>query len=62
MNGDLVFATITKRKGDNLAEGTIKKIVERKTTQIVGTYMEDLAGTPIVMPDDKRLLVKWKLI
>ncbi|EAE3295347.1 ribonuclease R [Listeria monocytogenes] len=55
MNGDLVFATITKRKGDNLAEGTIKKIVERKTTQIVGTYMEDLAGTPIVMPDDKRL-------
>lgn len=55
MNGDIVFAFITKRKGDNLAEGTIKRIVERKTTQIVGTYMEDEVGTPLVVPDDKRL-------
>ncbi|MBC1890575.1 ribonuclease R [Listeria booriae] len=54
MNGDVVFANITKIKGDNLAEGTIHKIVERKTSQIVGTYMEDLIGEPIVIPDDKR--------
>ncbi|KMT59136.1 ribonuclease R [Listeria fleischmannii 1991] len=55
MNGDLVFANITKRKGDNLAEGTISKIVERKTTQLVGTYVEDLVGDGIVIPDDKRV-------
>ncbi|MBC1418199.1 ribonuclease R [Listeria fleischmannii] len=55
MNGDLVLANITKRKGDNLAEGTISKIVERKTTQLVGTYMEDLVGDGIVIPDDKRV-------
>ncbi|WP_430536270.1 ribonuclease R [Listeria rocourtiae] len=54
MNGDIVFANITKIKGDNLAEGTIHKIVERKTSQVVGTYMEDLIGDPIVIPDDKR--------
>ncbi|EUJ32597.1 ribonuclease R [Listeria cornellensis FSL F6-0969] len=54
MNGDIVFANITKIKGDNLAEGTIHKIVERKTSQVVGTYMEDLMGDPIVIPDDKR--------
>nr|WP_167628446.1 ribonuclease R [Listeria valentina] len=55
MNDDVVLAKITKRKGDNLAEGVIEKIVERKTAQVVGTYMEDLAGAGIVIPDDKRI-------
>lgn len=55
MNGDIVFASITKRKADNLAEGVIKRIVERKTTQVVGTYVENETGVPVVIPDDKRL-------
>ncbi|EUJ28472.1 ribonuclease R [Listeria floridensis FSL S10-1187] len=55
MNGDTVLAEITKRKGDNLAEGIIHKIVERKTSQVVGTYMEDLTGEGVVIPDDKRI-------
>ncbi|WP_163651739.1 ribonuclease R [Listeria sp. PSOL-1] len=55
MNGDIVFAKITKRKENNLAEGVISKIVERKTTQIVGTYVEDFLGNGKVIPDDKRV-------
>ncbi|WP_239257118.1 ribonuclease R [Listeria ilorinensis] len=55
MNGDLVLASITKRKGENLAEGTISRIVERKTAQIVGTYFEDLVGSGFVVPDDKKV-------
>lgn len=54
MNGDVVLVRVsTSRTGDR-QEGTIVRVVERKTTSIVGTY-QDNKGFGFVIPDDKKL-------
>lgn len=55
MDGDRVFIKITKVKEDGKRqEGTIVKIVERKTVDVVGTFQ--LSKTfGFVVPDNKRI-------
>ncbi|MGB3366071.1 MAG: ribonuclease R, partial [Acidaminobacteraceae bacterium] len=55
MDGDRVFIKITKIKEDGKRqEGTIVKIIERKTVDVVGTFQ--LSKTfGFVIPDNKRI-------
>lgn len=54
MNGDIVLVRVASTSSGDRREGTIIRIVERKTTKIVGTY-QDNRGFGFVIPDDKRL-------
>ena len=54
LHGDTVKVEILKKSGGDLREGKVIEIIERKTTQAVGTFY----ATPIitfVVPDDKRM-------
>lgn len=53
LNGDLVLARVTKQSSGARREGTIIRILERGTKQIVGTYTQS-ANFGFVIPDDKK--------
>ncbi|WP_240315731.1 ribonuclease R [Sporosarcina sp. PTS2304] len=54
MNGDQVLARVSANSHGDRREGTITKIVERKTTKVVGTY-QDHSSYGFVVADDKKL-------
>lgn len=54
MNGDIVLVRVTRSSSGDRREGTIIRVVERKTTKVVGTY-QDNKGFGFVIPDDKKL-------
>ncbi len=54
MNGDIVLVRVSGDMSGDRREGTITRIAERKTTQVVGTY-QDNKGFGFVIPDDKKL-------
>ncbi|WP_438319191.1 ribonuclease R [Sporosarcina sp. FA9] len=54
MNGDIVLVRVTKSNSGDRREGTIIRVVERKTTKVVGMY-QDNKGFGFVIPDDKKL-------
>ena len=54
MNGDIVLVRVASDSRGDRREGTITRVVERKTTKIVGTY-QDNKGFGFVIPDDKKL-------
>ncbi|WP_233201411.1 ribonuclease R [Sporosarcina sp. P13] len=54
MNGDIVFVRVSESSFGDRREGAITKIVERKTTKIVGTY-QDHSSYGFVLADDKKL-------
>ncbi|ARD47609.1 ribonuclease R [Sporosarcina sp. P33] len=54
MNGDIVFVRVSGSSFGDRREGAITKIVERKTSKVVGTYQAH-DGFGFVLPDDKKL-------
>ncbi len=54
MNGDTVLIKVTGSSSGDRREGTITRVVERKTTKVVGTYQAN-KGFGFVIPDDKKL-------
>ncbi|MHA6259964.1 ribonuclease R [Sporosarcina sp. CAU 1771] len=54
MNGDIVLVRVTKGSSGERREGEITRVVERKTTKVVGMY-QDNKGFGFVIPDDKKL-------
>lgn len=54
MNRDIVLVRVSSSSFGDRREGTIIRIVERKTTKVVGTY-QDNKGFGFVIPDDKKL-------
>ncbi|PID20972.1 ribonuclease R [Sporosarcina sp. P3] len=54
MNGDIVFVRVSDDSFGDRREGVVTKVVERKTTQVVGTYQAH-EGYGFVLPDDKKL-------
>lgn len=54
MNGDVVLVRVSGNNSGDRREGTIIRVVERKTTKIVGTYQNN-SGFGFVIPDDKKL-------
>lgn len=54
MNGDIVLVRVSSSSSGEKREGTITKIAERKTRQIVGTF-QDNRGFGFVIPDDQKL-------
>lgn len=54
MNGDTVFVRVSGSSFGDRREGVITKVVERKTTKVVGTY-DDHKTHGFVFPDDKKL-------
>ncbi len=54
MNGDIVLVRVASDSRGDRREGTITRIVERKTTKVVGTF-QDNKGFGFVIPDDKKL-------
>lgn len=53
LNGDIVLARVTKERSGARREGTIIRILERGTKQVVGTYTQS-ANFGFVIPDDKK--------
>lgn len=54
MNGDTVLVRVANATPDGRREGAITRVVERKTTKVVGMY-QDNKGFGFVVPDDKKL-------
>lgn len=54
MNGDIVLIRVADDTYGDKREGVITKIIERKTTQVVGTF-QDNRGFGFVIPDDKKI-------
>ena len=54
MNGDTVLVRVANATSDGRREGAITRVVERKTTKVVGMY-QDNKGFGFVVPDDKKL-------
>lgn len=54
MNGDIVLVRVSGDMSGDRREGTITRIAQRKTTQVVGMY-QDNKGFGFVIPDDKKL-------
>lgn len=54
MNGDIVLVRVSKGSFGDRREGSIIRVVERKTTKVVGMY-QDNKGFGFVIPDDKKL-------
>ncbi|HLR10223.1 MAG TPA: ribonuclease R [Sporosarcina sp.] len=54
MNGDIVLVRVSSSSSGEKREGTITRIAERKTTQVVGTF-QDHRGFGFVIPDDQKL-------
>ncbi|WP_179393389.1 ribonuclease R [Sporosarcina sp. JAI121] len=54
MNGDTVLVRVTNGTSGDRREGAITRVVERKTTKVVGMY-QDNKGFGFVVPDDKKL-------
>lgn len=55
MHGDTVLVRITSESSGNRREGTVVRILERGTTEIVGTYTES-KYFDFVIPDDKKFV------
>lgn len=55
MHGDTVLVRVSGKQSGALREGSIVRILERKTTQIVGTYTES-KNFGFVIPDDKKFV------
>lgn len=53
MNGDIVLARVSSTSSGQRREGTIIRIIERGTQQVVGTYTES-KHFGFVIPDDKK--------
>lgn len=54
MNGDTVLVRVSPNTYGDRREGVVTKVVERKTTKVVGMY-QDNRGFGFVIPDDKKL-------
>ncbi|WP_033543535.1 ribonuclease R [Planococcus sp. CAU13] len=54
INGDRVMVRIAESSGGDRREGTIIRILERGTTQVVGTF-QDNRGFGFVISDDKKM-------
>ena len=54
MNGDIVLVRVSGSSFGDRREGVITKVVERKTSTVVGTYQAN-EGYGFVLPDDKKL-------
>ncbi len=54
MNGDKVLIRVSKESSGDRREGTVIKITQRGTTQVVGTF-QDNKGFGFVIPDDKKV-------
>ncbi|WP_028403390.1 ribonuclease R [Ectobacillus panaciterrae] len=55
MHGDIVLVRISSESSGNRREGTVVRIVERGTKEVVGTYTES-KNFGFVIPDDKRII------
>lgn len=55
LHGDTVLARINSETSGSRKEGTIVRIIERGTKQLVGTYTES-KNFGFVIPDDKRII------
>lgn len=53
MHGDTVLVRVTSESSGNRREGTVVRIIERGTTEIVGTFTES-KYFDYVIPDDKK--------
>jgi ribonuclease R len=56
-HGDLVVASIKRKRAGRLNEGTIVHILQRGKSRIIGSY-QDLGDYGLVIPDDPRLPYK----
>lgn len=54
MNGDTVLIRVVNATSGGRREGAITRVVERKTTKVVGMYQNN-KGFGFVVPDDKKL-------
>ncbi|XKI13870.1 ribonuclease R [Sporosarcina sp. ANT_H38] len=54
MNGDTVLIRVVNATSAGRREGAITRVVERKTTKVVGMYQNN-KGFGFVVPDDKKL-------
>ncbi|GAE92802.1 3'-to-5' exoribonuclease RNase R [Gracilibacillus boraciitolerans JCM 21714] len=55
MNGDKVFVRVDRRDDDGKrSEGIVVRVIERNTTEIIGTY-DDNGAFGFVIADDKRI-------
>ena len=54
MNGDTVLVRVINATSGGRREGAITRVVERKTTKVVGMYQNN-KGFGFVVPDDKKL-------
>ncbi|TFE03853.1 ribonuclease R [Jeotgalibacillus salarius] len=54
MHGDKVMVRVSSESKGDREEGTVVRILERKTKQVVGTYTES-KNFGFVMPDDKKM-------
>ena len=54
MNGDTVLVRVVNATSGGRREGAITRVVERKTTKVVGMYQNN-KGFGFVVPDDKKL-------
>ena len=54
MNGDSVLVKVTGSSSGDRREGTVTRVVERKTSKVVGTYQAN-KGFGFVVTDDKKL-------
>ncbi|GGE81405.1 ribonuclease R [Priestia taiwanensis] len=55
LHGDIVLVRVSEESSGSRREGTIVRIIERGTTEIVGTYSPS-KGFGFVTPDDKRII------
>ncbi|MCP8970648.1 ribonuclease R [Ectobacillus ponti] len=55
MHGDIVLVRVSAESSGTRKEGTVIRIVERGTKEIVGTYTES-RNFGFVIPDDKRII------
>ncbi len=55
LHGDTVLARVNSETSGSRKEGTIVRIIERGTKQLVGTYTES-KNFGFVIPDDKRII------
>jgi ribonuclease R len=56
LHGDRVVVRVEQHRADGRVEGSIVRVLERRTQTIVGRYELDAAGLGYVLPFDRRVL------
>ncbi len=62
LHGDRVLVRIERRTDDKRSEGRIVRILERRSTTIVGRFDVDAAGLGFVVPFDRRVLTDVQVL